>query len=74
MMLFGSLLKGDSMIICQYDGLDSAARDRHAHILVMARNVLAKQHGMVADLDPALVRKRAAEVSPTGLDVGVRTF
>ena len=62
------------MIIREYDGLNVSERERHARVALMARNVLAKQHGMVADIEPSALRKRAAELALVGLDPGIRAF
>lgn len=62
------------MMIRTYDDLSSADRERQARVAAMARNVLAKQHSMVADLDPAAVRKRSADLALVRLEAGVRAI
>jgi hypothetical protein len=62
------------MIVRAYDGLDIAERDRHARVMSMAQNILAKQHSMVADLDPVAVRKRSVDLALVRLDASVRAF
>ena len=63
-----------AMMIRTYDTLSIAERERHARVRSMALNVLAKQHSMVADLDPDAVRKRSAELALVGLDASVRAI
>ena len=47
------------MMIRTYDTLSTDERERHARVMSMAQNILAKQHSMVADLDPGAMRKRS---------------
>ena len=62
------------MIIRTYDTHSIAERERHARVLAMAQNVLAKQHSMVADLDAGALRKRSVDLALVGLDASVRAF
>lgn len=62
------------MMIRLYDGLDEVDRERQARVLIAARNVLARQHSMVADIDPAVIRVRAIAAARVGLSADVRTF
>ncbi len=62
------------MMIRTYDTLSIAERERHARVMSMTLNVLAKQHSMIADLDPDAVRKRSADLALVGLDARVRAI
>ena len=62
------------MIIRPYDALSIAERDRHARVLAMAQNILAKQHDMVAALDAETLHRRSMDLALVGLDASVRAF
>ena len=62
------------MMIRTYDSFSIAERERHARVMSMAQNILAKQHSMVADLDPGAMRKRSADLALVGLDARVRAI
>ena len=62
------------MMIRTYDTLSTDERERHARVMSMAQNILAKQHSMVADLDPGAMRKRSADLALLRLDAGVRVI